>query len=236
MLARSRQSRAFFETAGAREVPSPACQTPRRRRPNTLRIGDLDLRVLEEGDGPPLLLLHGFPDRAEEWRYVGARLRAAGRRTIAPDMRAFGESSAPAARGAYRVDHVLEDVVGVLDALGVGEPVDVIGHNWGAFTSWALCLAHADRVRRHVALSTGHPTAYLRAGLEHKRKSSYMLLWQVPGLTEHALSTDDFRRLRAFIASHPDLDQAVADLSRPGRLTAGLNWYRANYALAVRRR
>jgi len=213
---------------------SDAAATRARR---TLRVGDLDLRVLDEGDGLPVLLLHGFPNRAEVWRHVGARLRGAGRRTIAPDLRGFGESSAPQGRRAYRVDHVLDDLVGVLDAVGVDRPVDVIGHDWGAFTSWALCLAHPDRVRRHVALSTGHPAAFLRAGLEQKRKGSYMLLWQLPGITEHALSADDFRRLRALFAGrHPDIEQAVADLSRPGRLTAGLNWYRANVLHAIRRR
>lgn len=194
----------------------------------TLRVGDLDIRVLDEGDGSPVLLLHGFPGRAEEWRHVGTRLRAAGRRTIAPDLRGFGESSAPEGRSAYRIDLVVDDLLGLLNGLGVDEPVDVIGHDWGALTGWALCLAHPDRVRSLVALSNGHPRAYLNAGLEQKRKGVYVLLWQIPGITERALSEDNFRRFRAFFAAHPDLDQAVADFSRPGRLTAGLNWYRAN--------
>jgi len=215
---------------------SPENDMPTTLRERTLRVDGLDLRVLDEGEGSPVLLLHGFPDRAEEWRNVGARLRATGRRTIAPDLRGFGESSAPKGRRAYRIDHILADLVAMLDALGVNGPVDVIGHDWGAFTSWALCLAHPGRVRRHVALSTGHPTAFLRAGLEQKRKSMYMLLWQLPGLTERALSENDFRRFRAVLSSHPELDQAVADLSRSGRLTAGLNWYRANLPLGVRRR
>jgi pimeloyl-ACP methyl ester carboxylesterase len=88
-------------------------------------------------------------------------------------------------------------------------------------------------VRRHVALSSGHPTAFLRAGLEQKRKGTYVLMWQIPRLTEYALSDQSFRRYRSVAASHPDLERAVADLSRPGRLTAGLNWYRANLLDAV---
>lgn len=210
-----------------------AATTPADR---TLRVGNLDIRVVDEGAGPPVLLLHGFPDRAEEWRHVGARLRAAGRRTIAPDLRGFGESSAPKGLRAYHIDHVIDDLIGVLDQLGVREPVDLIGHDWGALAGWAFCFAHPDLVRRHVALSSGHPSAYLRAGVEQKRKGSYVLLWQIPAITEHALSDDNFRRFRAFIPSHPDLDRAVADLSRPGRLTAGLNWYRANLLFASWRR
>ena len=201
-----------------------------------IRIGDIDLRVLDQGEGAPVVLLHGFPDRAEEWRRVGARLRARGRRTVVPDLRGFGESSAPAGRAAYRIDHVLDDLNGLLDALEVSEPVDVIGHDWGALAGWAWCFARPDRIRRFVAVSVGHPTAYVRAGLEQKRKGMYVLKWQVPRLTEHALSQDGFRRFRSFAASHPDIDQAVADMSRPSRLTAGLNWYRANYFPAVWRR
>jgi pimeloyl-ACP methyl ester carboxylesterase len=82
--------------------------------------------------------------------------------------------------------------------------------------------------------SVGHPRAYVLAGVEQKRKGTYMIKWQLPGITEAALSQDGFRRLRGFMrGSHPDMDQVVADLSRPGRLTAGLNWYRANYLPGV---
>ena len=151
-----------------------------RRADRIVRVGGLDLRVLDEGDGAPVLLLHGFPDRAEMWRHVGARLRAAGRRTIAPDLRGFGESSAPPDRRAYRVDHVIDDLIGLLDTLGIDQPVDIMGHDWGAFTSWAFCLAHPERVHRHVALSVGHPTAYLFAGLEQKRKGTYMIHGRSP--------------------------------------------------------
>jgi pimeloyl-ACP methyl ester carboxylesterase len=214
--------------------PSPSA-TATTLPGRTLAVGEVNMRVLDEGEGSPVLLLHGFPDRADEWRYVGARLRAAGRRTIAPDLRGFGESSAPVGRRAYHLDRVLEDLLGLLDALGIEEPIDLIGHDWGALTSWMLCLEHPDRVRRHVALSSGHPNAYLRAGFEQKRRGLYVLLWQVPHITEQLLSADDFRRFRALVSSHPDLDQAIADLSRPGRLTAGLNWYRANLFDAVRR-
>ena len=201
-----------------------------------IRIGEIDVRVLDQGEGAPVVLLHGFPDRAEEWRHVGERLRARGRRTIAPDLRGFGESSAPAGRAAYRIDLVLDDLNGLLDALNVSEPVDVVGHDWGAFAGWTWCFARPDRIRRFVAVSVGHPTAYVWAGFEQKRKGTYMLKWQIPRLTEHALSQDGFRRFRAFLASNPELDQAVADMSRSGRLTAGLNWYRANYFAGVRRR
>lgn len=194
-------------------------------------------RVVDEGVGSPVFLVHGFPDRAEMWRGVASRLRAAGRRTIAVDLPGFGESSAPDERARYRGDRVLEGLAAVLSTLGVREPVDVVGHDWGAYMSWLMCLARPDLVRRHVAISVGHPRAFVLAGWDQKRRSNYMLLWQMRGISERALSADGFRRFRAFTAGqHPDIETVVEDLSRPGRLTAGLNWYRANYLPAVWRR
>jgi pimeloyl-ACP methyl ester carboxylesterase len=203
----------------------------------TVSVGDQLLRVLDEGSGAPVLLMHGFPDRAEQWRLVGARLRTAGRRTIAVDLPGFGGSTAPIGRSHYRGDHVAGQIADLLAALGIDEPIDAVGHDWGAYLSWVMCLTRPDLVRRHVAISVGHPRAFVLAGIEQKRKSTYMLLWQVPGVTERVLSRDNFRRLRAWIGNgDPDLETAIADLSRPGRLTAGLNWYRANYFSALVRR
>jgi pimeloyl-ACP methyl ester carboxylesterase len=187
------------------------------------------LRIVDEGVGRPVVLLHGFPDRAELWRDVSPRLQADGLRTLALDLPGFGESPAPRGRAEYRVENVAARVLAALDAVKVSGRVDLVGHDWGAVLGWVLCLRYPERIRRFVALSVGHPRAYINAGLEQKRKGTYMLKWQVPRLAEHALSEDDFRRLRAFMPGHPDIEQVVTDLQRPGRLTAGLNWYRANY-------
>ncbi|HEY1521579.1 MAG TPA: alpha/beta fold hydrolase [Solirubrobacteraceae bacterium] len=193
-------------------------------------VGGGELRVLDEGTGQPVLLLHGFPDRADMWRHVAGRLREGGRRTLSLDLPGFGESSAPAGRANYRAAHVLEQIEQLLPALGIDGPVDVIGHDWGAYLSWYMVLTRPDLVRRHVALSVGHPRAFVLSGWEQKRKSRYMLLFVIPDLAERVMAAGGFRRVRKFIGdSHPDIDTVVADLSRPGRLTAGLNWYRANF-------
>jgi pimeloyl-ACP methyl ester carboxylesterase len=201
-----------------------------------ISVGDVELAVQDEGTGRPVLLLHGFPDSASMWRDVIPRLVEAGYRIIAPDQRGFGDSSAPRGRLAYHIDRLVDDVVGLLDALGLQEPVDVVGHDWGAGVSWVLCLTHPDRVRRHVALTVGHPRAYARAGLSQKIKGYYFLTWQIPVITEWYLSARGFRRFRRFIEPHPDADAAVQRMSRHGRLTAGLNWYRANLMTALTRR
>ena len=146
-----------------------------------LRTVEGGLRIVDEGVGRPVVLLHGFPDRAELWRDVSPHLQAGGLRTLALDLPGFGESPAPAGRAEYGVENVAGQVLGALDALGVSERVDVVGHDWGAVLGWVLCLRHPDRVRRFVALSVGHPRAYINAGLEQKRKGTYMLKWQIPG-------------------------------------------------------
>jgi pimeloyl-ACP methyl ester carboxylesterase len=84
-----------------------------------------------------------------------------------------------------------------------------------------------DRVERLVALSVGHPAAFRGAGTEQRQKSWYMLLFQFVGIAEEWISADDFRNFREW-SHHPDVDAVIADLRRPGALTAGLNWYRAN--------
>jgi pimeloyl-ACP methyl ester carboxylesterase len=200
-------------------------------------VDGIELRVLDEGAGPPVLLLHGFPDRAELWDGVASLLRLSGRRTLALDLPGFGESAAPLGRANYRADRVVGQIAQLLADLGADAPVDVIGHDWGAYLSWYMALMRPDLVRRHVAISVGHPQAFLVSGLEQKRKSSYMLLFVLPGLAERLMSAEDFRRTRKWLGeSHPDIDGVIADLSRPGRLTAGLNWYRANLLSAPFRR
>jgi pimeloyl-ACP methyl ester carboxylesterase len=201
-----------------------------------LHVNGVTLRVRTTGAGRPLLLLHGFPDSLEEWDGLTPRFVAAGFRVIAIDQRGFGESDAPRVIRNYHADRIVADAVAVLDALGVGEPVDLVAHDWGAIIGWMLCLAHPDRIRRYVALSVGHPKAYATSGLEQKRKGLYVGLFQLRGAAERLISRHDFAWLRGWAPSHFDMDAVVRDLSRPGRLTAGLSWYRANLPTIFLRR
>jgi pimeloyl-ACP methyl ester carboxylesterase len=191
-------------------------------------IGDVTLNVERRGTGPVVLLLHGFPDSLHLWRDVAPRLAASGHEVIAVDQRAFGDSDAPAGRRHYRIDGMVDDVARLLRALEVTDPVHVMGHDWGSVVAWCLAMTRPALVRSAVAISVGHPRAYALAGLEQKRKGLYTLGWQFPGLAERWLAANDWARLRHWLRQHPDPDACLRDLSRPGRLTAGLNWYRAN--------
>ncbi|HLN18277.1 MAG TPA: alpha/beta fold hydrolase [Acidimicrobiales bacterium] len=178
------------------------------------------------GDGPAVLLLHGFPDQARLWRHQVPALVGAGYKVIAPDQRGYGRSDKPDGVDAYSLLNVVGDAVAVLDAEGV-ERAHVVGHDWGAAVAWLLAGFVPDRVDHLVALSVGHPGAFAAAGLEQRMRSWYMLLFQFEGIGEQWLSMDDWANFREW-GGHPDTDAVIADMERDGSLTTALNWYRAN--------
>jgi pimeloyl-ACP methyl ester carboxylesterase len=121
-----------------------------------LRAGGLAFNLAEAGDGPPVLLLHGFPDSWRLWRYQIPALAKAGHRVIAPDLRGFGETDRPAAVEDYKLRTLGNDVVGLLDALELDRAA-VVGHDWGAALAWAVARFVPDRVTRLVVVSVGQP-------------------------------------------------------------------------------
>jgi pimeloyl-ACP methyl ester carboxylesterase len=207
-----------------------------RRTQRLVTEDGLELEVADSGLGPPILLLHGFPDSLAMWDGVTGHLVTAGHRVIAYSQRGYGASSAPAERRYYAFDRIVQDAVEVLGALGIREPVTVGGHDWGAFVGWGLCLSRPELVGRHIAISYGHPSAMQKVGIEQMRKNFYVPLFMLAGIGEWVLSRRDFAVLRRMGRQHPAIDDAVADLRRPGRLTAALNWYRANTLLVARHR
>lgn len=192
-----------------------------------ISVRELRFRLLDQGSGKPLLLLHGFPDCLTVWQKMIPGLTAAGYRVIAFDQRGCGETEAPANKSHYSIRDIVDDVPALLDALGIKEPVAVIGHDWGAAIAWALALLYPHRVNAMVAVSVGHLQSYGRAGLEQKLfKGLYVLWFQFPGLAEwYLLKAGGLRR---WLSQHQDINDIVTSMTRPGRLTAGLNWYRAN--------
>lgn len=197
-----------------------------------VRVGQEELDVVVAGEGPDVLLIHGFPDDHTVWRNQIPALVSAGYRVIAPDTRGRGASSAPLDVKAYRIARLVEDLIGVLDALEATN-VRVVGHDWGAAIGWALCMRHPERVNRYVAVSVGHPNAFARAPLSQKLKSWYIFAFLFPGVSEWVVRFGNWFSLRR---TYPEeSDHWVDILSKPGRLTAALNYYRANLRLALPR-
>jgi pimeloyl-ACP methyl ester carboxylesterase len=207
-----------FNGLGVEEAPHRV-GCPIVRRMNGLAVHD-------EGDGPAVLLLHGFPDTAALWRHQIPALHAAGLRTIAPDLLGYGESDKPQEIEPYRVPHIVAGLVAILDALEV-EKARVVGHDWGAGVAWAMALMAPDRVERLAVLSVSHPARFSRRSIAQRQKSWYMLLFQFPE-AEDLLRKDDWALAREWMASHPERDAAIERLAQPGALTAALNWYRAS--------
>ena len=198
-------------------------ELPTRR----VEANGLTFSVVDAGEGPAVLLLHGFPDSSHLWRHQVPALVDAGYRVLAPDLRGFGESDRPEGVDQYAIPLVFMDVVALLDEAGV-DRARVVGHDWGAGVAWTLASLAPDRVERLVAISVGHPSAYFSlGGFEQRERSWYMLFFQFEGVAEEGLRADDWRLLREW-AGGGDVERHVADLSRPGALTAALNWYRAN--------
>ena len=190
-------------------------------------INGLDLHVTLAGDGEPLLLLHGFPDSAKLWRKMIPGLVAAGFRIIAPDQRGFGQTSAPAKTSDYYIAQIAADAIALLDALGV-ERAALMGHDWGAVIGWQLAADHPDRFSSYVALSIGHPNAMVHSDFRQKLKSWYFGLFLLRNIGEAVVRAFDFMALGWMTLHDSEMENWRADLSRPGRLTAGMNWYRAN--------
>jgi pimeloyl-ACP methyl ester carboxylesterase len=192
-----------------------------------IRADGVELAVLDEGEGAAVLLLHGFPDSSQLWRHQIPALVGAGMRAIAPDLRGFGESERPEGVEEYAIARSVADMVAVLDALGV-ERAHVVGHDWGAGLAWALAAYAPARVERLVAMSVGHPNTLRQPSIEQREKGWYQLLFQFTGVAEALIQRDDWKLFREMLGNAQDRERYIADLSRPGALTAGLNWYRAN--------
>ncbi len=117
-----------------------------------LETSGIRLRAAIQGDGPLVLLCHGFPETSHSWRHQMQALAAAGYRAVAPDLRGYGESSAPGASDAYTQLHVVGDLVGLVEALGEKSCV-LVCHDWGAVATWNAALLRPDRFRAVAALS-----------------------------------------------------------------------------------
>ena len=194
----------------------------------TIEVSGIRFNVYIEGNGPAVVLLHGFPDSAHLWRNQIPALVKEGYRAIAPDLRGCGETDAPVGKNNYTLDKLINDVTGLMDHLGIKHAA-VVGHDWGAILGWFLAIEHPERVDRYVALSVGHPTAFNRAGIEQKLRSWYAVAFQFPVIPEIMSKSFNWLLFRVLAQNHPEMGCWIEDKSRPGRLTAGMNWYRANF-------
>jgi len=184
----------------------------------------LDVQV--EGEGRPVVLVHGFPDTKRLWSKQVPALVDAGFQVITYDQRGYGASDKPAEIEAYSIPFLAIDLTTILDHLGL-EQAHLVGHDWGAAVVWATASLAPQRVDHLVAMSVGHPNAFANMSMGQREKSWYMLLFQFAPVAEQWLTIDGGANFREW-CHHPDFDAVYAEYNDNGSLTPGLNYYRAN--------
>jgi pimeloyl-ACP methyl ester carboxylesterase len=201
-------------------------------------IGEYLFDVTEEGpqNAPAVVLLHGFPQTSASFGHVARLLAEDGLRTVALDQRGYSPGARPLEVSAYAMPELVGDVLGLLDVLGLPS-ADLVGHDWGSLVAWSVAATAPDRIRTLTAVSVPHPRALYEiladageAGEEQRQRSSYVQLFRMEdGKPEEVLLGDDARALRGVFDPLPEesYEPHVAAMSRPGTLTAALNWYRA---------
>ena len=198
------------------------------------RIGDLALTVDQAGpaDGPPVLMLHGFPQSRAAWRAQLAARAAAGYRGVAPDQRGYSPGARPSGVEAYATANIVADALDLTRALG-HDRFHLVGHDWGGQIAWLSAVQAPERVLSLTVLSRPHPAAFARAFAadpEQAKRSGHHRSLQ-DDATVAAIRADGMAGLRAMFAASgvpEETARAYVDtLSPPGALEAAVAWYRA---------
>jgi pimeloyl-ACP methyl ester carboxylesterase len=167
--------------------------------------GEVKLRCAVEGSGPLVVMVHGFPESWYSWRHQMTPVAEAGFTACAIDVRGYGGSDKPEPAADYAMEHMVADVVGVIDALSPGQPAVIVGHDWGAPIVWNTALTRPDKVRAVAGLSvpyTGVPTRSFRELFEEmftaRGRFFYQQYFQAEGVAEAEMEADVRSSLRRF--------------------------------------
>jgi pimeloyl-ACP methyl ester carboxylesterase len=205
-------------------------------RDDFAQLDEVRLHYVEAGEGPLVVLLHGFPEFWFGWRSQLDGLAAAGFRVVAPDMRGYNLSAKPEGVRAYDLDPLARDIRDLIRERG-GQRACVAGHDWGGGVAWATAMNHPEAVARLAILNAPHPRRFLEEVRRPAQlaRSWYFGAFQLPWLPERLLEAGGWRALRhgfehdarpgAFTPA--DIERYVTAWSQPGAATAMLNYYRA---------
>jgi pimeloyl-ACP methyl ester carboxylesterase len=201
----------------------------------TFTVGEFQFTVDTAGpaSGPPVLLLHGFPQTRDMWRHQLRAAAAAGYRAIAPDQRGYSSGARPPEVESYGSDLLTADALALMDVCGA-KRFHLVGHDWGGQLAWLIAAANPDRVATLTMLSRPHPAAFARAMVEdpeQAKRSQHHKGFREPEAVAR-LRQDNFGMLRTGLEHEGiapgSLDAHFRTLGEPGALEAAINWYRAN--------
>jgi pimeloyl-ACP methyl ester carboxylesterase len=206
-------------------------------------LGEVRLHYVEAGEGPLVVLIHGFPEFWFSWRLQIPALAGAGFHVVAPDMRGYNLSSRPAGVEAYGPDRVAADVGELIRELGADRAF-VVGHDWGGWIAWATAINRPEVVERLAVLNAPHPRRFLR-GLRRPRqlaRSWYIFVFQLPWLPERLVRANGWAPFRSGLEhdarpgalTEGQIEHYVEAWSQPGAPTAMINYYRAGFRQARR--
>lgn len=215
-------------------------------RHQKLSLNGIDLSVRSMGDpaAPLVLFLHGFPEYSGAWDEVLPAF-ASHFHAVAPDQRGYAHSSKPEGVEAYRIKHLVRDVLALGDRLSPDRPFAVVAHDWGASVAYAAAIAGPARISKLAVINGVHPGPFQRALIEdeaQRKASGYIHYLRDPG-AEERLSANGFEKLMGMLAGFgrpqlwltPEKRAAYVEAwSAPGALTGMLNWYRASPILVPR--
>ena len=161
--------------------------------PQFVDTNGLRMAVYEQGKGPAVILVHGFPELAFSWRHQLPALAKAGFRAIAPDMRGYGQTDAPGGVDAYRMQNLIGDLQGLMDALDL-ERATFVGHDWGALILWHMAMLAPDRIERLINLNIPHypraPTDPIELTRERLGDEFYIVNFQDSDEADRAFAAD----------------------------------------------
>jgi pimeloyl-ACP methyl ester carboxylesterase len=189
----------------------------------------LKLHYDSEGDGPLVVLLHGFPEYRISWKRQLPALARAGFRAVAPDLRGYGESPKPAGIGSYRMTDVAGDVIELIESLG-STPCVLVGHDWGAAAAWGIAMQRPDLLRKLVIINVPHPAAIareVRRSTRQKVNLLYQVFFQLPLLPELVMRLFGRHFLRRAARFTDEEIETYIRQWRRGGLTPMIHYYRA---------
>lgn len=193
------------------------------------------LHYVTQGEGPLMLLLHGFPEFWYSWRNQIPEF-AKDYKVVALDLRGYNDSDKPANQSAYVMAEFIADVKGVIEGLGYDRGV-LVGHDWGGAIAWSFAYAHPEMVEKLIVLNIPHPAKFAQGLLTPQQllRSSYIFFFQLPLLPEIVFQLDDFKLLEQMFCgmavnknafSTADIEAYKNAFAKRDTLTAALNYYR----------
>lgn len=210
-----------------------------RFRHESIHVGNLKMHYVASGEGPLMVMIHGFPEFWYSWRHqipaMSERFRV-----IAPDMRGYNQTEKPLGIGNYKLSVLMEDVRGLIEALGEKKAV-IVAHDWGGAVAWSFAMSYPEMTEKLIVMNCPPPRVMMKHVMRNPsqlRRSYYMFLFQIPFLPEIALRLGNYRLIeKAFRGwaidksafSDEDIRFYKEAASKPFAMTCAINYYRAAF-------